>query len=402
MKTRHIFKDIPPLSTFIGLAYWTIFLLLVVISSLIFYFINDIQTDISDHVQVISERMFYDQILYFFYYMTIQLMSGFSDDPEKIRISILTMLSFWVGLKMALSFYYSGFKLKDNFLESIGILLLITSVVILTPLPVLLPGWYLGKIFPNVWHNPSINFTIPFCIIAFFSAIKYLRSYNLSYILSYTISCIIIIMSKPSFFFCLAPVFPCFCLQKYHFSRPFWIALFATALCAVPLFLEIFSMYILPAHKTISTTIQPTTTEPTRIAFGFFEVALRWTGSYKNVALNLLVSSVMPATYIVLYFRAVSKNIQLLFAISLMTVGVLISSFLHHTGLSLSHGNFYWQNVPAAYLLYLSLLIDFIVRWQHKLYRVSWREVVFFLMYGLHVASGIFYIYRIVFMGYYT
>ncbi len=383
----------------ICISFWIIPTIAVIASFIALYMVDPMMPDVGAHAQKIANTPFSWHFLYFFYHLTIQILSGFSENASDVRLAIILMMSAWVGIKSWLSMYYSKYTFQKDNLETLFWVVGIAAVNFITALPILSPEWYLGKIFPNVWHNPSISFTIPFCIIAFYTAVDYLDNYSIKKLILFTVSCFIILLSKPSFFFCLAPAFLIFCLVRYKFSFPFWMALASVCVGMTILIIELFDMYPIDNQK-VEPILQQTSSPQskisnTNIAIGVLVVWKAWVKSYTNMAISCAVSFLVPIGYLILYPKQSIYNRNFMFACCLMVLSLLIFSIFYHTDQSLGHGNFYWQNIPASYLLHLVVITNFLTHFKLKSYRLDWKNIVFMLIYSMYVLSGLMYLFRL-------
>jgi len=391
-----------------GLFFWGATLGSIFISFIIYYLHDPWTTDLGSHAHVIASETILWQPIYFFYSLVINSLIGFSGDGIQAYKAMIIVLSVWAGLKTFFSLHYSKLDLQKNNHINLFLVFCLTSVGFITLLPIFLPDWYMGKIFPNLWHNPSINFTIPFCITAFFSAVSYLEHYSLKSLLVFGLSCLVILLSKPSFFFCLAPIFPIFCLARYRFQTPFWMASLVILIGGSILIWEVFGLYNPLEMLSDASELTPSgSNEASKdasksgIELGFFVVWRTYTNGLLSLVFSFILSFLLPLTYVICYFREAIYDLKLQFASALMSVAVFIFSFISHTGNSQQHANFSWQNIPASYLLHLVVMIGFLHILKKQNYQFQRRDIVFLGLYGLHFVSGVIYILRLVFWGEY-
>ena len=90
-------------------------------------------------------------------------------------ISIL-FLSVFVAFKGIVSFFILNKEVKNKKLAAA----LCIFLTFITPIVTVFnfPRIYLGQISPNVWHNPTIIFSMPFNILLFYFSIKSLTSFK--------------------------------------------------------------------------------------------------------------------------------------------------------------------------------------------------------------------------------
>ncbi|GEM_PF-6300752 len=388
--------------------FWLAILGSMVATLLIYHLQNPWKTDFGPHASSVASQTINWKPIYFFYRLIVNILTGYSGDVIQTHKAIIVVLSICAGLKTAFSLYYAKFTFQKDDKEHLFLVICLTSIGFMALLPIFLPNWYIGKIFPNVWHNPSINFTIPFCITAFFSAVSYLENYSLKTLLLFGISCLIILLSKPSFFFCLAPVFPIFCLVRYGFQRPFWMAFGVMCIGGSILLWETFGLYgdsLSPSDKVnaVINTAEASSVETPQsgIEFSFLIFWLHHTDGIIGLAGSFLLSFLLPFFYFIFYFWSAISDLKFRFASALMTIALLIFSFISNIGKSRLHGNFSWQNIPASYLLHLVIMMGFLQILKSQNYHFRKRDIVFLGLYSLHLLSGIAYIIRLVLQGEY-
>ncbi len=376
---------------------------------LIYYLQNPKNTDLQDHIARIAFTKGLPtnpSLVYTFYDSCVGLLSGFSDQAKRVRWALISVLGLALGAKYFFSVTYAH---KTN--PKIPFLILSISAIIanfIVLLPIFLPKWYLGKIFPNIWHNPTINFSLPFSVVAFFSVFFYLEKPKNSYLLLFFLSSIALITSKPSFLFCLIPIFPLFAFYQYPFRKEFYwatgLSLFFFLLLLYQANAIFFSWFLPnPVQNTqlITAEIPQTVSVESGIEFGFFKLLLHFSDGAIGAVANLLLSLLFPLCYLILYFNHVKRDKLFLLATAIMFMGLFIYFFITQKGKYFFHGNFYWQTIPASYLWHWVSLIGFLGIWQKQNFRVSWREIAFLSLLLCYFLSGMFYLYRVVFEGNY-
>ncbi|MGB0880999.1 MAG: hypothetical protein ACPGTO_10570 [Polaribacter sp.] len=246
---------------------------------------------------------------------------------------------------------------------------------------------YLGRFVPVVWHNSTTILLFPFAILLFWKQLKIIDSVHkttLSEILVINILVIINVLIKPSFLFVYMPVTFIFLLKNFKINKLKSLFLKLTPLFTgtVIIIAQYYLLFILQKgtgqHKSSSVEIsQP------------FEVLNSWIPTW-FIPISLLLSFALPI-FSLFFYKEILKYKPFLYALCLTIFGILISAFLKETEDRMLHGNFMWQNIICAYLLFLAT-ISFLIP---KFFGNNLRSKKIIFLKGLffaHALSGILYI----------
>lgn len=192
-----------------------------------FYLIidNGIKTDIQMHASMAHSFATHQDRLTpnFLYYFLVALASGYSKNYPTYYWASIFLVSAAVTAKFCLNHSYISkyANIQPHWTIDWGL-----SFAMLFLIP--LPGWdfffsqhfYLGQLTPNVWHNSTTIFVMPFAMLLFFQSHEQLFSksaqHSKSLLIYITLLIVINALIKPSFLFTLLPsVFIFFCINNF-------------------------------------------------------------------------------------------------------------------------------------------------------------------------------------------
>lgn len=324
------------------------------------------------------------------YYSLIWLVDLFFYHKYPYLVASLIVLTFFMYMKYKIT--------SDYFMNSLEIdtrLTLIFSISLLFFGPIVIPRvdgdfWYFGKFTPTIWHNSTVIAVLPFCILLYLKCLKWWDSKSRVYFIQMILLGVIILLIKPSFLFCLIPLFSIFTYFKLGEGKEFWASIGFTLFFLAGIFLEKYLIYLWDPLllRDYDVDVRPT------VIIAPFKVFLH----YSLEPLWDIVSSFLLVFYFLLVFgRRAIMSIEVVFAFSLLIVALLIYLLFAETGYREFHANFYWQ-IPITF--YLSLLV--MLNWVWQEYgnvnsNSNWKPIVFFILYFVHFAFGLIYWGRIYF-----
>ncbi len=327
-------------------------------------FLLNIYTDIQGHIEQIQE-MARGELLRgnFIYYLIVWLLALGQTKSVYLAISSIFILTAAVVAKYQITFHY----LKKH--ASAAWLLALALVFAFS-----LPGpdfFYRGQIPPNIWHNSTTLFLMPFALLLFIESEKYLFQGKFDSLKIFLILIFLNIFIKPSFFFCIGLILPVMAL--FHFGiqkavRDLWLPM-GMGWVLVGL------QYVLTYY------LDPSETDAVSGAGLQLAPLLVWRANSSLIGLSLLAS---------LAFPLVALRRSAIFAWALLAFGLLIYIFVAETGDRALHGNFAWQNIVCMYMLFL---VSAKTAFRFK------SLAAFFL--ALHVISGLAYLAKIIITGSY-
>lgn len=273
-----------------------------------------------------------------------------------------------------------------------GVCLVTTVLLFIFPLPVtfmldISSHFTRGNFTPNVWHNSTTMFLMPFALAAFLLQARNLEQQGNENIGSLTAWIAVGMLVKPSFFFAYAPTTALFLAGQFQTTARRWLGavpLIVGTLMIGFLFVAIYTfqqgnIYEQPSHVVI----RP-----------FFAWSL--TTPPETFHLALLASFIVPISYFAFRLKP-ERPIWLSYSLLLTAVAMLIYILLSETGPRFWHGNFYWQTVVCGFLLHTVIAADLLEKWTLGLHRkrVAICAALFLAMF----VSGIAYLVRLIFLG---
>jgi|GEM_PF-951286 len=245
--------------------------------------------------------------------------------------------------------------------------------------------FYLGQIPPNIWHNSTTIFLMPFALLLFWVSYRQLlepgnrKGMCLLFLLALNL------FTKPSFIFPFVAVYPLFMLKRT--LRGGGPGLFFANMLPVALAgMLTLGMYVLIYTFSFGTTHA--------VHAGKSGVAIAplfvWRHFSPDVALSFLLSALFPMAYLLLYPEE-RKNLLMHYSWALYCIAVLIFALFAETGPRALHGNFFWQAPVCAYLLFFATCLRFGRRLLAEGLR-NWKNAALALCLSAHVASGAAYL----------
>jgi hypothetical protein len=392
----------------------------------IYYFIividyppNDIRlSDIRAHAMIAySYAVNHDKLSpNFLYDYLVALVSGFSNRLPVYYISSIILLSIAVTAKFAVTRFY---LLKYSALKGNAILSIALPIAMLFVFP--LPGldffhpnnlylslgysriFYLGQLTPNVWHNPTVIFVMPFAVLLFFKSYELLfvnsTQHDQRILIHIALLIAINALIKPSFLFTLLPSVFIFYFYNRIISENThtkFIQLSPYLLGMLLIAAEYYAIYKLNYTSSAANTIVDAEGKSS-IVLAPFKV---WKLYSSNLVIAVITSLFFPLIYFLVSKGGLFKDKIVQFAIMNFLIALSIWILFAEAGARESHANLLWQVVIAAYLLFFSLLLHFIKEVElNKLNQTSRRIIGGAFL--LHFIWGVVYWLNIIKYGYY-
>jgi hypothetical protein len=358
-------------------------------------FFTPIATDLQVHVRYVIgfDRGQLGLLANFLYYIVIYGLSGFRAEAVPLYWAGTLTLAVATAARFALDFRVLRGTTHQEEGESeispallLGLALALTFSFSLPTLAALDGFWYLGQTPPNVWHNSTTIFVLPFAIALFWVSYRNLEEPSTRGDILIAVLSLLNIMSKPSFFLVMAPVYGLMLLVRHRLGRAFWIRVWPIAIAGIGLAVQyyfLFSMQIGNDSKTEShLTLAP------------FDA---WSHFSPNIILSIVASSFFPLVYLAFQWREVPKRPMVQYALLLYIVSLAIMALVGETGPRRFHGNFFWQSYLSAHVLFLAVTHDVIRLMRDSPIRA--REKIILGALGLHVIAGAAYLIRLLTAG---
>jgi len=380
LRNREIWMDLF-LATAVLLISWAIF------DSIIYL---DILTDIQTHVLITINVFSGDTPIpvNFLYYLSIYVISGF----QTKLFALLGTSVFVLALAVTIKFLITKKIIHDYIASSANkfvppvVLIALASFMLIFVFS--LPGtrvaeqgyFYLGQQTPNVWHNSTTIFTMPFVLLLFWMSYKQLIDPHNKRILIILLLVIANLVAKPHFFFVFAVVYPMLLISRIGINKKFWLNVSPV----------IFGVFLLGAQFYLHTS-----GARLNIAGGEEQIAIDpffvWSLFSSNIPISIVASYIFPLLYISLYPKHLLQNLFLKYAALCSIVALCIWSLFVEKGRYVNHGNFAWTTVMCNYILFMvvSILVIENVTSNGKWGR---RDIVIGLLLLLHFIFGLVYL----------
>ena len=350
-----------------------------------------IRTDIQTHIGVV-EKTVNGTILppaNFLYYLTIYAFTFFQTNVRLLRLSSVIVLSLAVTAKFLITYKfiisYNKKAVKRSNVPEWFILLYCILLLFAFSLPTIaaLKGrFYLGQFPPNVWHNSTTVFVMPFALLLFWLSYEQLKGPITQRLLLITLFCVLNILIKPNFYFVFCVVYPIMLVSRFGFRKELWLNLIPIIAGTVLLIGEYYLIFVFRFGN-------PGETEGNLgIAISLFAV---WSRYSSNIAVSFLASALFPLVYLCFYWRELFKNLLLQYAVLLYLIAIAMTSVFTEIGARQTHGNFIWQSIICTYILFMVVSALFVgkVKFVKK---GDWPNKVVLVSFLLHAISGFVYL----------
>lgn len=371
----------------------------------VFYYITCYcDSDLKAHAYIAISKMQCGQMFggNFLLYFLMNLFSGFSTEIGIVIITNSFLLALAVVAKYWIAFHCLA---KDNskivagiasftllFAYILPFVILIDFILDSRPLSFLLRYrfYYGGYYVPNVWHNSTIIFCMPFAILTYRYSLKLLRNYSLSDCWKLSLVNLICVMIKPSFFFVFLCPYVLFITFKYvKIWKSFLCCLIPIVLGCVGVLYQFITIY--------------DGSDGSSVAFSLNRL-LNYDYWYEHW-LYFVSSLFLPLFFFALKFKKCKCDLEFFFLSSMLIIAIFISLLFQETGPRALHGNFYWQIIPSMWLFYYYILRNELSEFSGS--SVSIMKPVLFgrpvlTLYSLMFFVGLFYFVKYLYFGLYA
>lgn len=328
-----------------------------------------------------------DWISYTLWYPLIYLTSSGSTDPALLRA---LSVSFLVAAVVArtLMVYYLGwaFTRRRGAAAAVALLMLVAM-----PLhsPGLAQSIYLGNVTPNVWHNSTQMFALPFALAAFVGAVALLRVPTRSRALLCGLLIVMSTLAKPNYALALMPVLSLALLwtMRKAGTRPSrQLTVLGLALLPAVILLGVQYILIFGSHGVAKT----------HLALAPFAV---WNVYSASVPVSIGLSVAGPlAVLLVLPKKWRNERAMALAWLVLMASLVQVALFAEQlqSGAIASGGNFFWGSYSAMFMVFVVSAISLVRAILDGRTSLARRAALWAaaLVLALHAGSGIYYVMR--------
>jgi hypothetical protein len=244
------------------------------------------------------------------------------------------------------------------------------------------PVTYRGQISPNVWHNPTAIFAMPFALGLFllgYEALRGLRTETMA-----GVGCVmaLTLLAKPNYVLAFAPCLAVALLVAWYRGVGGGRLSVSTAVGQACLaFAPALAILTFQFRNAFGAGI----TGDSRVIVAPFT---SWSEFSPNIPASILLGVAFPATVTVFYGRPIMREAKVMLAWAVLAVAIAEFALFAEVGDRSTHGNFHWGAVAADQVLFV-VCTDFLVRQR----RSAWRNLAFAVL-GLHVLSGCVYLTR--------
>jgi hypothetical protein len=286
------------------------------------------------------------------------------------------LLSGCVALKGVLAFHVLSKNTKRSMLAAfVAVALGVVMPIVNWWKPT---GLYLGQFAPTIWHNPTTIAAMPVAIVTFFACLRSLRSPTMRNTVWLSAFVVLGASIKPAYVVALLPAFiPFFSWTAFvvHGMRLQLLVIRAAILIGPLLILFPLQSFLIVTLKDTWMTVAP------------FAV---WSYYSPHPLASLLLSVAFPFSVVVLYGDKLYGNLAVILAWLTFAVAVVIFILFAEEGPRFTHANFSWGTYMSIYILFL-VSADFFFRQP-----LSGRSVPVLAFFFMHLASGIYFYWRIV------
>jgi len=326
----------------------------------------------------------------FLYYLVVYMVALSSTGTSPLFVSSALVLSLSVAAKFRITReicveYYRD-VLGDN--AASDVIVVVWSVLLLIVFSLPISTFYLGQIPPNVWHNSTTIFVMPFALSLFWLSYKQLVEPAPRRILFIGALCVLNVFIKPSFFFVFSLSYPLMLVRRFGLGRRMWRNLWPVVVGLIMLLVLYVLIYLLSFGSA--------RVGESGIAIRPFSV---WSRYSSNIPLSLVASFAFPITYLAFYWREVSKHLLLQYSLLGSLISICIFVMLSETGPREFHGNFGWQCIICNYILFLVTTVLFAEKVNTVGLR-NWKNKTILAAFLLHVLAGFLYLARALYTRY--
>ena len=318
-------------------------------------------------------------------YMTAAVVAAWRvawlDEAMTLVVAAAVAAKFLVSVKIAEREMRHQPEGREGPAISAGFLALLALLSFAFSLPA--NSMYIGQLPPNVFHNSTIVYLMPFALVLFWFSAQYLRTADDRSLLGVALGGVLNVAAKPSFVFPLLVVFPLLALRRFRITPAMWKAAGACALIVLALFIQYLYIYKGGATEKIYASAGFGGEATSHVRIDPFRV---WSHFSPNIPLSILVSLVFPLVAFAIYRRELMAYDLFRYAAALMGVSLVIFALLKETGVREFQGNFAWQAMVCNYMLFLVILIRL---WALGVFdRLTRRSAAVVTTFGAHVVAG--------------
>lgn len=337
----------------------------------------------------------------FLVYLLVNIFSFFTAGVRATELSLCGLLAFagiyryYLSLSKINEVLLSNSQTNQSQTNQLYPPILALSMLFVFVIPI--PGYltddrymYIGSYSPNVWHNSTILFLLPFALLLFDLSYKQLQTYNAKRNIWILVLIVMNLFIKPSFFFVFICVYPLMLLYKYKFQREFWLSILPVFLGGVLLIAQYVVIY------KINTQVVKDTSS---VVFMPFWKNSELKEDMINIPVSMFFSLLFPVLYTILNLRKLIQNQIFWYTLLSFVISVLIFFFISESGPRASHGNFYWQIIITTWICFFVALVALLKDFKSE--GGTFKNIALLSLFGIHTVIGVIYFVRILLTGSY-
>jgi hypothetical protein len=327
------------------------------------------------------------------FYGVVAVVTAFAVDMETIALGIGVI----VGLSIAARYWVSVRLLSGwpaTAIPSARWLVALAGITFVFCLPIPGERWMLPQIPPNLWHNSTSIFVMPFVVLLFARTMDHAGRGGWQSVGAMTLLVTLNILAKPSFFLCFVLALPLFLVLNARPIRAYLPALVPLGAGLALLGAQYLYIYRTPGYQAFLDD------RSTHLALGWFHVWSQYVNGEPALVIPIAIVNalLLPIALAVVYPGRFFSDQALRFCLLLLGASLAIYALIHETGMRLLHGNFGWGPTMCNYLLHVCALGLF-MRIKGEQPRWTRGDQVLAVLFVAEVLVGIAYLVRFVFTG---
>lgn len=356
------------------------FPMLAIFGAILFY---PVHTDIQEHVDFLQKVAAGVRLppTNFLYYATVYLFALFSTDTTILYISSAFVLALAVTAKFSITRLICTTYYRDV-LNRPAEDMIIRLAPFLLLLVFCLPGdrFYVGQLPPNIWHNSTTIYLMPFALALFWLASKQLVEPTSRRNALMTLLCVFNVVIKGSFLVVFALSYPLMLLKRYGLGRMFFSNLIPVIVGVMVTGIAYYLIYELSYgnHHDVKAGI---------VVRPFWV----WSHFSSNMPLSLFYSLAFPVVYLAFYRGDFIRHVVLQHAVVAYLIALFFFIVFSETGPREFHLNFIWQCIICGYFLFVFTAVLFADKIRH-FGLGHWKNLILSAVFTAHVAAGVLYL----------
>jgi hypothetical protein len=245
------------------------------------------------------------------------------------------------------------------------------------------PGVYVGMVSPNVWHNPTGVFAMPFALLLFLLGVRALDAPGFRAAAAVGGAMVLSLLAKPNYVLAFAP---CFAVALLVAAGRAVRERRLTAAAALGQAGVIFVPALAVLGYQFGKAFGQGSPGEGRVSFDPLAAWSLVTPNVTYVPASILLGIAFPLAVTALYGRQALRDRPVVLAWAVLAVAVAQYTVLFEAGGRAQHGNFAWGMVLAAHVLFVACC-DLLIRQPPGVA----RRIAFGVL-GVHVFSGFLYL----------